>query len=121
MIYNIQRYCVHDGSGIRTTVFFKGCQIRCPWCANPESQEKEYQIGYYAERCIRCKLCEKVCPADAIHEGIVNKERCIQCGKCVQECPEDALKGFGKEMSALEIADAVCKDDNRQIYFVIKC
>ena len=110
MIYNIQRYCVHDGRGIRTTVFFKGCQIRCPWCANPESQEKEYQIGYYDGKCIHCMLCEKVCPEGAIKEGIIRKELCTACGKCVQECPAEALKGFGLEMSALEIADAVCRD-----------
>ncbi|MEE1086626.1 MAG: glycyl-radical enzyme activating protein [Schaedlerella sp.] len=110
MIYRIQRYCVHDGRGIRTTVFFKGCQIRCPWCANPESQNKEFQIGYYEEKCIHCKVCEKICPVDAIAEGKIKKELCISCEKCIQECPTEALTGFGQEMSAEKIADEVCKD-----------
>lgn len=110
MIYNIQRYCVHDGRGIRTVVFFKGCQIRCPWCANPESQEMDYQIGYYENKCIHCLQCEKECPNEAIKVGNIIKNLCITCGKCVEVCPTEALKGFGKRLEAKEIAEAVCKD-----------
>lgn len=110
MIYNIQRYCVHDGRGIRTVVFFKGCQIRCPWCANPESQKIDYQIGYFEEKCIHCLKCQKGCSHGAIKEGKIIKSRCIACGKCVEICPTEALKGFGKKLDANEIADEVCKD-----------
>lgn len=111
-IFNIQRFSVHDGPGIRTTVFMKGCNLRCRWCHNPESYERETQIRYFPEKCRECGACSHVCP-----EGIVvrekvrqNADRCIACGRCVRECPFDALACLGEEKTADEVLDIVARD-----------
>lgn len=114
MIFNIQKFSVHDGPGIRTTVFFKGCPLRCMWCHNPESQEQKKQIMYDTEKCILCGTCERVCPKNAI--AIENKMLstnmavCDFCGLCETYCIREARQVVGKEYSAEEVAKEVLKD-----------
>ena len=101
-IFDIQRGSYVDGPGIRTTVFFKGCNLRCAWCHNPESQSHKRQLMIYADKCIGCKKCAEVCP-----HGL---ESCSLCGKCELVCPRDVRKLCGKEYTADEILSEVSKD-----------
>lgn len=113
-IFNIQKFCLHDGPGIRTTVFFKGCNLRCAWCANPESQEIDVQLTLDAEKCTACGRCANICPTGAreIANGrlVFDPERCNGCGLCVGECPVKAIGREGKSVSVHEIAAEVLKD-----------
>lgn len=111
-IFNIQRFSVHDGPGIRTTVFMKGCNLRCRWCHNPESYEMKTQIRYFPEKCRECGTCSAVCPKKVEVKGRVrqNADRCIACGRCVRECPFDALSRLGEERTAEEVLDIVARD-----------
>ncbi len=112
-IYDIQRYSVHDGPGIRTLVFFKGCRLSCPWCANPESQQSAPELGYRAARCARCGTCRSVCRREAIdlsRDYIVDSGRCARCGDCVRVCPQEALVLFGRRMSIREVLAAAARD-----------
>ena len=90
LITNIQKYSIHDGDGIRTTVFFKGCPLKCVWCHNPETQRYEKEIQYDKEKCTGCGACAKVCPNSAITmvEGKpkLDKKLCTLCGKCENFC-----------------------------------
>lgn len=111
-ILKIQRFCTDDGDGIRTTVFFKGCPLRCVWCHNPESQKKESQIGFDPSRCVSCGRCVSVCEngCHVIAGGrIFHRELCDGCGKCVSPVCE-ALELFGYEAEAEEIMDTVTRD-----------
>lgn len=110
MIYSIQRYCIHDGDGIRTTVFFKGCQLRCPWCANPESWRPDLQIGYLAHKCTDCGKCEQVCPKHAIQDHRIDEALCDRCGQCSYYCPQEALQIYGEELSPERLAEEVLRD-----------
>ena len=110
MIYSIQRYCIHDGNGIRTTVFFKGCQLRCPWCANPESWRPHMQIGYLSHKCTDCGKCEQICPKHAIKNHRIDERLCDHCGKCAYYCPQDALQVYGKELSLEQLVEEVLRD-----------
>ena len=95
VVFNIQHYSIHDGPGIRTTVFLKGCPLKCFWCQNPESQDSKPVIFFNAEKCTGCGTCKDVCPVEAIElnddKAKVNEEECVECGTCVEECPEGAL------------------------------
>ncbi len=95
MIFNIQRYAIHDGPGIRTTVFLKGCPLRCFWCQNPESQQKQPEIFLNKEACTLCGLCVNACPNGAVALGAesatIDRDRCEGCGKCVSACKKGAL------------------------------
>ena len=99
LIFNIQKFSIHDGPGIRTTVFFKGCPLKCKWCSNPESQLHKLQILYDFEKCVHCKKCLLDCPKQAIQEKdnhmIFNHEKCIGCLQCVNNCPAKALSHEG--------------------------
>lgn len=105
-IFNIQRYSIHDGPGIRTTVFFKGCPLKCLWCHNPESQNFSKELIKYKDRCINCGYCIKACKMNALE----NKENCILCENCCEECPTNSRVILGKEMTINEILKEVEKD-----------
>ena len=113
-IFDIKRFAVHDGEGIRTTVFIKGCPLNCIWCHNPEGKDPNPQIAYYQDRCILCGECISVCPVDA-HAILENghtflREKCIVCGKCEGVCLGGALKLYGKKMSPDEVLPLLLMD-----------
>jgi len=114
IIFNIQRYSIHDGPGIRTTVFLKGCPLNCWWCQNPESQLSGQEMVFREDRCIGCGACSTICPSGAIKikNGIpiTEKEKCILCGKCIEKCPALAREMIGKKLTAEEIIKEVEKD-----------
>ena len=101
-IFDIQRGSFVDGPGIRTTVFFKGCNLKCKWCHTPESQNKNEQILFYKDKCTGCQKCKSVCPYAL--------EKCDFCGKCALFCPNDAREICGKEYTALEVLNEILKD-----------
>lgn len=113
-VFNIQKFSVNDGPGIRTVVFFKGCPLRCPWCANPESQLARPQILWDGAKCLRCGHCRALCQAGAITISggrvQVDHERCTACGACVRECPGHAMKTEGEEKTVQEVLDVVLQD-----------
>jgi len=120
-VLNIQHFSTNDGPGIRTTVFLKGCSLRCKWCSNPESIQKKPELGYNAGKCIgkdECGLCMPECPETAIftvdseNEVKINWDLCTNCGKCVSVCPSNALFEFGKWMTVEEVLQEVEQDSS---------
>lgn len=113
-IFEIKRFAVHDGDGIRTTVFFKGCPLSCVWCHNPEGINYSPQLAYYKNKCISCGECVGVCPtkAHAIQDGVhvFNREKCIACGKCSEICFQSALTFYGREMTVTELLPLLLED-----------
>lgn len=114
VIFDIQRMSVHDGPGLRTTVFLKGCPLRCKWCHNPEGLSNKIQLRYLNEKCIFCGRCAKVCK-QGVHsfrnkQHKVDFTKCVLCGRCISECPSKALDFCGKECSPKEVIDFVAKD-----------
>ena len=101
-IFDIERGSFVDGPGIRTTIFFKGCNLQCKWCHNPESQSKNKQILFYRDKCTGCGKCKSVCPYAF--------EKCDFCGKCALYCPQDARKICGKEYTVEEVLSEILKD-----------
>ena len=114
VILDIQKFSIHDGPGIRTTVFLKGCPLNCLWCHNPESKNFNPQLSYDINKCIMCGKCETVCPVKAhkfeknIHH--IDYSVCTLCGKCIEACPAGSLSIYGKVMSVDEIIKEVEKD-----------
>lgn len=109
-LFDIQRGSLVDGPGIRTTVFFRGCNLRCAWCHNPESQSGEKRIFHYAEKCSKCGRCTQVCTENAIAFGKTNYKKCTFCGKCEIICPNEALKLCGTDYSENELFSIIEKD-----------
>lgn len=116
MIFNIQKFSIHDGPGIRTTVFLKGCPLRCRWCANPESQSGTVSMLYDERKCIGCRKCISSCPEGALHwdeenqKTVRDPEACSRCGKCETVCPVKAWKAEGERRN-LEDVVQVCLQD----------
>jgi pyruvate formate lyase activating enzyme len=115
VIFNIQHYSIHDGPGIRTTVFLKGCPLRCLWCQNPESQASRPEIFFDSEKCSGCGTCVQVCPEGAIeiYEGRsrTNRDLCQGNGKCAEVCPNEARNLMGRYATAGEVFERVAADD----------
>lgn len=114
MVTDIQRFSLNDGPGIRTTVFLKGCNMRCAWCHNPETIDSRAELLFYPQNCIHCYKCVSVCPSKA-HKLIGGEHRlfrdlCIRCGKCTAVCYAQALQMSGKLMSVEEIMHEVLQD-----------
>lgn len=113
-ISDIKRFAVHDGDGIRTTVFLKGCSLKCVWCHNPEGISFKPQLAYYEKKCIGCGACVGICPAGAhtITENghVFHREKCIGCGKCEEGCLGEALKFYGREMTVDELLPLLIED-----------
>lgn len=118
-VFDIQRYCLHDGPGIRTVVFLKGCPLSCLWCANPESQKPAPELMLTSLSCIDCHSCLEVCPNSAISlkpsnlstlRPVIDWSVCDGCLKCVDVCPTGSLKRVGREMSTQEVLEAIKLD-----------
>ncbi len=114
IVFNILRYTIDDGPGIRSTVFMKGCPLRCPWCANPESQKKQKEILHRKVSCLKCGRCQAKCPQHAITVGEdgakIDRSRCVACETCVMFCPNKALQTMGEEMTVAKVFKTVMKD-----------
>ncbi|MGX7245242.1 choline TMA-lyase-activating enzyme [Enterococcus quebecensis] len=119
-IFNIQKYSIYDGDGIRTLVFFKGCPLRCKWCSNPESVESGFQVMKQKSLCDDCGICADVCPRnihkmrttiDGRKEHFIDREiSCSGCRVCEESCPKNALKVMGQDMTIPEIMDIILQD-----------
>ena len=115
-VFNIQRFSLQDGPGIRTTVFLKGCPLKCWWCSNPESQATYPEVAHSTALCVRCGECIKTCPNQAIsfssgERGIrIDRRLCKNCGTCVNVCYAGAIKVYGKEISVAEVFEEIEKD-----------
>jgi len=122
VVFDIKRYAIHDGPGIRTTVFLKGCPLGCRWCHNPESRRAEPEIGVRWSRCLRCGACVEACPVGAVvmegrpTEGasvgrpVTMLELCVRCGACVEACPAGARELIGRQMTVGQVMAEVEKD-----------
>ena len=111
-IIDIKHLAVHDGPGIRTTIFFKGCPLRCQWCHNPESQIAAPQLGLLQKCCIQCRQCAEVCLHHRFvdNEHIIDRASCTACGKCVKACPVNALELYGKTVTLDEVVAELVQD-----------
>ncbi len=113
-IFNIQRFSIHDGPGIRTTIFLKGCNLRCFWCHNPEAWEPDPQIQFFPEKCITCGACVDVCQHDAQllkdNQRLYLRHLCNNCMDCVEECFSGALEQSGKKYSVDDVLTIVERD-----------
>jgi pyruvate formate lyase activating enzyme len=114
VLFDIKRFAVNDGPGIRTTVFLKGCPLRCAWCHNPESQDARTDIDYQARLCIGCQACVQVCPKQALTRtpGSIarDRDRCDRCGICAEACPTEALRKIGWRAEASELLSQIVRD-----------
>jgi len=113
-IFNIQKFSTEDGPGIRTTVFMKGCPLRCAWCHNPEGMHPEPELMWYDVRCIAARECLDVCPVMALELGpqgmTIDRSRCDGCGKCAEACPSAALEVIGTGISPEQLLQEIIKD-----------
>lgn len=107
IIYNIQRFSIHDGNGIRTIFFMKGCPLKCIWCCNPESQSIEQEILFLRDKCIGCFNCIRSCPYNAMD---IDRDKCKTCGSCTRVCPANAKRVSGRYITVDEVANEAEKD-----------
>ena len=114
LIFDIQKYSIHDGPGIRTLVFFKGCPLDCQWCCNPESQNTCEEILFKENLCVQCGRCKDVCPYDAVdltsYMNRIDRKRCKSCGLCADICNMKALSKVGRWMSTEQVMEEILKD-----------
>ncbi len=113
LIFDIKRHALEDGPGIRTTIFFKGCPLRCVWCHNPESLEPGLEIGFYPADCIRCGDCVQACPTGAARldlPGRIDRDLCNRCGACAEACPSRGLRQVGRFYEIDELVNLVLRD-----------
>ncbi len=114
VVFNVQRFSTEDGPGIRTTVFMKGCPLRCRWCQNPEGLSPHPQLVWYDVRCIGARRCISACPANALElapDGMhIDRERCSPCDSCAEACPSGALEIIGRRWSPSDLVAHVAKD-----------
>ena len=113
-VFNIERFAIHDGEGIRTAIFLQGCPLHCPWCANPESQHIGPQLMFSEKKCVACGTCVQNCPGNAItlndEKARINRTACVSCGTCEQVCPNGAMQISGKWISAEDIFSVIERD-----------
>lgn len=117
-ITNIQRFSLYDGPGIRTTIFLKGCSLKCPWCCNPENIDEIPEFYFKSKNCINCKQCSKICdeklilePEDVFKIKKSQIFQCLRCKKCIYNCPTNSLGIYGTEMDDEDILDIINKDN----------
>lgn len=117
LVFDVQRYSIHDGPGIRTAVFLKGCPLRCLWCCNPESQRSEVEIEFREKLCQECGACARACPLGAVNPDLtrasgvkIDRDLCDHCGLCVEACPYGALRFSGQPRSVDEVLALVLRD-----------
>lgn len=114
LVFDIKRYALHDGPGIRTTIFLKGCPLRCEWCDNPESQNSKPELIYWAEKCMGCRRCANACDQGAIRWNDGNQQliraKCNLCGKCLEVCYSEALEQVGRYLTVEELINEIEKD-----------
>ncbi len=114
VVFNIQKFSLHDGPGIRTVVFFKGCPLACKWCANPESQNARVQILADHQKCVLCNSCVNNCPTRAIRIKLdkihIDHTRCINCLQCVNTCPSTVLQVEGKQQNVEDVMKVILQD-----------
>lgn len=113
VIFDIQRFSVNDGPGIRTIVFIKGCPLKCKWCSNPESQKKEVQIMFNSSNCTKCGKCADICPNGAISfnkKERIDREKCTSCGLCAENCYSNAILKTGKKIKVEDLLEEIRKD-----------
>ena len=121
-VFSIKRFAVHDGPGIRTTVFFKGCSLHCPWCQNPEGISKGKNLLFQQNKCIKCLTCMNHCPQKAISlnnesgQIQIDRSKCNLCGICVELCPSQALSFDSTEMEVPELVQELMKD---QVFYEV--
>ena len=114
LVFDVKKFAIDDGPGIRTTIFLKGCALRCRWCHNPEGQVSAPELMYRRTRCNGCAECIRICPEKVISQVAgkisINRKSCNLCGRCCQECPTEALTIIGKKVSLKELLKEIGKD-----------